>query len=95
MRRVFRAGDVLMRLGGDEFVFFAPGTFERPTPERISERLFGQISAIQVPPMTEHIMVSLGITLCREGDTFDTLYQRSDRGVYTAKHSKGCSFTLD
>ena len=94
MKRVFRDGDVFMRLGGDEFAFFLPGVMSEEVASRISARLFGEISLIHIDPMSEGVTVSLGVSSCREGDTFDSMYSRADRGVYLSKHNKGCSMTI-
>ena len=94
MKKVFRSSDVIMRLGGDEFAFFAPGATASETAMAIAERLFHEIERISIDALRENVVVSLGLTFCAEGDTFDAVYKRADDAVYASKHNKGCSLKL-
>ena len=94
MKKVFRQNDILLRLGGDEFAFYAVGVRDKDVSVRISERLFGRIADILIEPMTEKVMVSMGLAMYQKGDTFEDLYNRADKGVYDSKHNKGSSLTI-
>ncbi len=92
VRATFRGTDVVFRLGGDEFAAFAPSLTGREQAERLVERLFSRVREIHIPALRGRVItVSVGVTFTRpEGvDSFESLYRRSDEGMYRSKQSKG------
>lgn len=92
LQRACRENDIVMRLGGDEFAMYLPGMPDKAQSESFFKRLFAQIDKISIPEMQgEKINVSLGASLCSDGDgaTFDTLYHEADAAMYESKKIVG------
>jgi diguanylate cyclase (GGDEF)-like protein len=84
----FRAGDIVTRIGGDEFAVYAVGVRDIATGAICIERLFSQISAMNVDGLDgNRVSISLGATffLPDEGKSFEELYKESDDALYQAK----------
>lgn len=84
--RCLRNEDVLGRLGGEEFAIFLPnagGGGAIAVAERLRALVESQplINGQRPIPLT----VSVGVSLCADGDTADAALQRADEAMYLAK----------
>jgi len=84
-----REQDLFGRMGGEEFAIFAP---ENTINEglQLAERIRRSIAqtAIQAPPESFQITVSIGITVITQTyDTIEQLLQLADKGLYQSKET--------
>jgi diguanylate cyclase (GGDEF)-like protein len=91
LRGAIREDDTVARLGGDEFAVLAPGA-DRDEIVTIAERVGGALEEpFTVQGVRLDVQASIGIALSPEhGDAGDTLLQRADVALYTAKARRGC-----
>ena len=97
LRATFRSNDTLIRLGGDEFGVYAPGIIDREMGKVILQRLFDQISNLQIPELSGgKIHVSAGAVIhTKEQETsFANLYACADSAMYSSKKDPGNSLTF-
>jgi diguanylate cyclase len=84
-----RGGDLPARYGGEEFAVILPRTTlvnSRPIGERIRTTLAARkIVRRNTGEALGGITVSLGAALYRVGESADTLIQRADSALYSAK----------
>ena len=88
-RAVLKAGDLPARLGGEEFAVLLANV-ERDEATAAAERLRAAVAAtpVQVEAESVDVRISIGGTVMRPGDaTVDTLLQRADAALYTAKRT--------
>ncbi|MBN2657676.1 MAG: sensor domain-containing diguanylate cyclase [Spirochaetales bacterium] len=88
-----RNTDSAFRTGGEEFVVIAPLTDES-SAMKASERLRKAVSEICVDTGygSFTFTISLGVTTFVKGDTYSSLYERSDVALYLSKESgRNCS----
>jgi diguanylate cyclase (GGDEF)-like protein/PAS domain S-box-containing protein len=76
-----RKSDVAIRWGGEEFLLLVPHTAD---PLRVGEKIRKLINAISIDGYGP-LSVSIGATTYREGDTIDSMVQRADSALYSAK----------
>jgi diguanylate cyclase (GGDEF)-like protein/PAS domain S-box-containing protein len=81
IKRGIRKSDIAIRWGGEEFLILLPHTAD-PLP--IGEKIRGLINAISIDGYGS-LSVSVGATTYREGDTIDSMIQRADSALYSAK----------
>ncbi|MCX7957579.1 MAG: diguanylate cyclase [Deltaproteobacteria bacterium] len=80
-----RITDICGRWGGEEFLIICAET-DKKGAARLAERirkLFEKVKYDNIPPKT----ASLGVTDYREGDTTDTIINRADNALYSAKNN--------
>ncbi|MEA3313400.1 MAG: diguanylate cyclase [Caldisericota bacterium] len=82
-----RLSDVLFRFGGDEFVLLFPETASAQAAKVLKKIMINLKKLVR--PDGHHVTMSLGIAQYRDGDTFETLLGRADKGMYKAKGSGG------
>jgi diguanylate cyclase (GGDEF)-like protein/PAS domain S-box-containing protein len=81
IKKGIRKSDVAIRWGGEEFLLLLPHT-ANPLP--IGERIRKLINAISIDGYGL-LSVSVGATTYRKGDTIDSMVQRADSALYSAK----------
>jgi diguanylate cyclase (GGDEF)-like protein/PAS domain S-box-containing protein len=81
IKKGIRKSDIAMRWGGEEFLLLLPFTTD-PLP--IGEKIRKLINAISIDGYGP-LSVSVGATTYREGDTIDSMVQRADSALYSAK----------
>lgn len=86
LRETVRDADLVARWGGEEFAVLTAHTGEREV-EQLAERLRAQVERIRLDAPAPTLTCSIGATVARTGDTPETLFQRTDRALYHAKHS--------
>jgi diguanylate cyclase (GGDEF)-like protein/PAS domain S-box-containing protein len=92
MRSSLRAGDYAARLGGDEFVLILEKMESREDLSRFLGRFRNIIERPISLPQGEVVSIglSLGLTICREGDADpDLLMRQADEALYQVKSQKG------
>lgn len=97
MEKTFRGSDIVFRLGGDEFAAFSEGVVSEEIGEKILERLFDNVSRINIPELEgRKISLSVGASFypATREDSFEALYNRADSGTYESKKSEGNAFTF-
>jgi diguanylate cyclase (GGDEF)-like protein/PAS domain S-box-containing protein len=81
IKKGIRKSDVAIRWGGEEFLLLLPHTAD-PLP--IGEKIRKLINAISIDGYGP-LSVSVGATTYREGDAIDSMIQRADSALYSAK----------
>jgi diguanylate cyclase (GGDEF)-like protein/PAS domain S-box-containing protein len=81
IKKGIRKSDIAIRWGGEEFLLLLPHTAD-PLP--IGEKIRKLINAISIDGYGP-LSVSVGATTYREGDTIDSMVQRADSALYSAK----------
>lgn len=87
MKKTLRPSDIIVRIGGDEFVVFLKDIKSREEIIRYTERL---VEELQMPYIFENralfVSGSIGIAVTPDdGNTFEGLYEKADRALYTVK----------
>ena len=87
LKQNIRRSDFAGRYGGEEFLLMLPETsLKQALP--LAEKLRGFVSKVEVVvegKTLREVTVSIGVAQFREGDTLDSLLDRSDKGLYLAK----------
>jgi diguanylate cyclase (GGDEF)-like protein len=86
LTRSVRENDLAARLAGDEFVILF-GDADRDTAVEISNRIKRSVAEFDwnaIAP-TLRVTISVGVSTAIEGDTAESLLQRSDKSMYSAK----------
>lgn len=90
----FRKGDVVGRLGGDEFAIWISHLPEEHL-HYITERFEVINKQLTSPDVSfPSISLSVGITLCQEGDDFKSVYNRADKALYYVKEHGRCGYRV-
>lgn len=83
-KHLLRGSDTFCRLGGDEFAILLPETNCRNAAE-IANRLCRAYDEQSSPPI--HFTSSIGVACLQKEDLdLDSVFERADRALYTAKH---------
>jgi len=80
-----RASDVVARYGGEEFIVFLVQSNAELT-QFIANRIRDGIASLKFADVPWTITISIGVAGIQDGDTVDTLVERSDRFLYASKH---------
>jgi len=80
-----RDTDTFARWGGEEFTILFKET-DLETATRISKKLKDKIESLN-HPIAGKITASFGVTQYKDGDTFETIFERCDKALYVAKEN--------
>ena len=83
-----RDKDLIGRYGGEEFLLIFPET-SLQVAQQVSERIRQHVGGtpIHLPGHSIPITISIGLTHFTRDDTLESLLQRADRAMYTAKQA--------
>ncbi|MCD8278382.1 sensor domain-containing diguanylate cyclase/phosphohydrolase [Enterocloster citroniae] len=89
LSRLFRSSDIVSRIGGDEFMALLQGVLGDEQVKMVAGRILECFDRVlEELPRECSITSSIGIAVCpRDGDDFQTLFQRADVALY---HAKAC-----
>ena len=87
---VIRDSDTLARIGGDEFGFVLPKLRKESDAVKVAEKIIKSLaSPFVLEKLSLEIQVSIGLAMYpSHGKEADTLVQKADVAMYTAKQSK-------
>lgn len=89
-----RAGDLVGRWGGEEFILLAAEPEHKPA-EQFANKIVALVNEHDFQ-LKSSLSISIGFTLCREGDNANSLVDRADKGLYFAKsHGKNQAACVD
>ena len=97
IKSMIRGGDRVYRFGGEEFAVI----LNRCDPDQVFEiadkiRTRIEQSHLIYSGKTIRMTVSVGVTVHRRGDTYETILERADDALYRAKKSrKNCTIIFD
>lgn len=81
-----RQADFVGRWGGEEFILLLPET-SLDAAVAILDRLRCDIGALDIPPLSRPLTVSVGVTQAAGTDEPDKLFRRADQALYAAKQA--------
>ncbi|HEX7817688.1 diguanylate cyclase [Dyella sp.] len=86
LRHELRPGDLLGRYGGEEFVVALRGLDQDQAME-VATRLCRRIYRLEIAIDDQHLLLSasIGTAMRIPGDTIESLLERADQAMYTAK----------
>ncbi len=84
LKKNMRIIDFIGRTGGEEFIIVLTETTSDEA-SLIAERLRQEIHSIILPE--GYLTVSIGISVLKEKDTWETIIGRTDRALYMAKNN--------
>lgn len=87
LQAIVRTSDAVMRWGGDEFVLLLPGARADPAAW-LAERA-RMVVAANPDPEAGVIRMSFGVAQWIPGEDFESLLERADAALYTAKSGGG------
>jgi diguanylate cyclase (GGDEF)-like protein/PAS domain S-box-containing protein len=75
--------DIFARWGGEEFLVLSPNA-DLNAAKTIAEKLCTVVANFSFP-VVGHVTISLGISTFQADDSFETMFNRADSGLYSAK----------
>ncbi len=82
LRSCFRSSDIIGRMGGDEFCIYFTNA---PSQEYVALKCSEINNKIPQDKGMAFISVSIGFTMVKPDDSFESLFKRTDRALYSAK----------
>jgi len=81
-----RPSDLLCRYGGEEFVALLDGTAADQAVQ-VATRLCRRVHRLEISVNDESLLlsISIGVAMHKEGDTVESLVERADQAMYSAK----------
>jgi diguanylate cyclase len=99
-RKSIRGDDVLARYGGEEFAIILPGASLKNALKK-GRQICDAIASARYATDGDtdedflSITVSIGVAVCKNDDTAETLISRADKALYKAKRSgKNCAMAI-
>ena len=92
LQTAVREGDTVARLGGDEFAILAATMSSVDDAIHVAERIVAALrEPFTIDDVRLDVQASIGIAISPEhGRDVETLIQRADVALYTAKEERGC-----
>jgi diguanylate cyclase (GGDEF)-like protein len=85
LRAELRPTDLLGRYGGEEFIAMLDGVVQEQAMQ-VATRLCRRVHRLEVPVSGEILLsISIGVAMRTAGDTLDSLIERADQAMYSAK----------
>lgn len=95
IRRLFRTNDIVGRLGGDEFVVYARGLGDSPTLINKAKKLCEGFNIVGDNGEIITVTCAVGISFFNsDGKTFDELYIKADKALYSVKAKGKAGFAI-
>ena len=95
LQGALRESDLVARLGGDEFTVIAEGLKDTGDAVAIADKVIATMrDPIDIDGRALSASTSIGLALCREADTPQTLMQRADKALYEAKGAGRARYCL-
>ncbi len=95
LKAAVRETDLAARIGGDEFAAVLESLTRPEDAGIIAEKVLASLAEpVQVEGRPVAISASIGVALCREGDTTQALIKRADRALYEAKGEGGARYRV-
>ena len=94
LRRSIYDGDVAMRLGGDEFIVLLCEIKNSAQVQSFVAKLQENLDRIDIDCFEGSVSVSIGAERVAGETDFDTLYNKTDRLMYEAKHNNEEHFII-
>ena len=95
LQGALRESDLVARLGGDEFTVIAEGLKDAGDAVAIADKIIAAMrDPIDIDGRALSASTSIGLALCREGDTPQTFMQRADKALYEAKGAGRARYCL-
>jgi len=85
VKSYLRITDVFARWGGEEFVILFRG-IDADKAKKVAEKIRENISQLK-HPIAGHVTASFGVTELKDNDTLETMFERCDKALYTAKNN--------
>ena len=77
--------DIVARIGGDEFVIFMPVNRDSHFAQERSQQIKNRLASISLPDDAVMLSVSAGWAVAEENDNYQSVFERADRILLTAK----------
>ena len=83
----FRSSDIAGRAGGDEFILFLKNIPDEEVLQKEAQKVAGLFKDFKIGQYTKYsVTASIGCAVYpRDADSFETLYEAADKGLYKAK----------
>ncbi len=96
LKHTLRDNDKIFRFGGEEFVLVLT-RIKAHEAQLVAERILELIRKNKILYQDKEInmTVSIGLTQMRQEDTFESLIERADKAMYTAKKSGKAQLKVD
>jgi len=95
LQGALREIDLVARLGGDEFTVVAEGLKDAGDAVAIADKVIAAMrEPFDIDGHVLHASTSIGIALCRDSDTPQTLMKRADEALYEAKGAGRACYQL-
>ena len=86
---MIRGDDILGRFGGDEFIIFMPNCTDAALAQKIAKRIEQRFSGERKRQGAIALSITVGCAVKRQGDTYQTLFQRADAALLRKKTEAG------
>lgn len=91
LKLTFRQTDIIGRIGGDEFCVYMQNI---PTVEFVRSKCQQLSTLIQETNQDLYILVSIGIAIWEEENTYEDLFKKADDALYLAKGKGGAQIVV-
>ncbi|MDD6311513.1 MAG: GGDEF domain-containing protein [Firmicutes bacterium] len=94
LRQSVRKTDVFGRIGGDEFVIFVYGISTQSEIDVVCRNIENRF-VNEMQQTVYDLRISIAGSICRMGDTYDSLFDRADQKLLLIKQQKKNSFRAE